>query len=106
MLRDIAYVLSRCEKTQFEIVWDNDLKAINLITNTPYTIIGNEMSPYFVTPAIILPNNSRVYIDGRFVFLRSYNVGGNNFFRLRDLGMALDFEVDWDRVNEFVVIIT
>ena len=42
-LRDLAKVLTGTEK-QFEVTWDGVNKAINLISNKPYTIVGGELS--------------------------------------------------------------
>jgi hypothetical protein len=39
--------------------------------------------------------SSKVYLDGVPVSLTVYNIGGSNYFKLRDIGQALDFEVDW-----------
>ena len=37
-----------------------------------------------------------VYVDGRKVELEAYNIGGNNYVKLRDIGAAADFNVYWD----------
>lgn len=36
-------------------------------------------------------NNIDVQFNGRPLELTAYNIGGSNFFKLRDLGAALDF---------------
>ena len=40
--------------------------------------------------------NASVYLDGRPLNLTAYSIGGNNYFKLRDLGDALGFGVDWN----------
>ena len=37
-----------------------------------------------------------VYVDGQRVELEAYNIGGNNYVKLRDIGAAVDFNVYWD----------
>jgi len=42
------------------------------------------------------PTTSRVLLNGVELNLTAYNIGGSNFFRLRDLMRALDIGVTWD----------
>jgi len=37
-----------------------------------------------------------IYVDGERVDMLAYLINGNNFVRLRDIGSAVDFAVDWD----------
>ena len=37
-----------------------------------------------------------VYVDGQRVELEAYNIGGNNYVKLRDIGAAANFNVYWD----------
>lgn len=37
-----------------------------------------------------------IYVDGTPVALTAYNIGGNNYVMLRDIGQAVDFNVYWD----------
>ena len=53
-----------------------------------------------------VPSNQSVLINGVKADLTAYNLGGNNFFRLRDLGSALNFTVDYDDAIRTVKIIT
>ena len=38
--------------------------------------------------------------------LTGYNIKGNNYFKLRDLGILFDFDVTWDGARKAVVIDT
>ena len=40
-------------------------------------------------------SNSQVFVDGRGVQLTAYNINGNNYVMLRDIGKAGDFNVYW-----------
>ena len=41
-------------------------------------------------------SNQAVYVDGRQVSLTAYQIGGNNYVKLRDVGEAVGFNVYWD----------
>ena len=41
------------------------------------------------------PSHHRFYVDGREVSLTAYNIAGNNYVRLRDIGEAVGFNVYW-----------
>lgn len=104
-LRDLAYVVRGTEK-QFEVTWDGAKKAINLITNTPYTSNGEEMvkgDGKVVEPTF---NNSKIYLDGKEVTLTAYTINGNNYFKLRDIGKLFDFGITWENDTKTVGIDT
>ena len=42
------------------------------------------------------PSNQEFYIDGRRVTLIAYQIGGNNYLKLRDIGQAVGFNVYWN----------
>jgi hypothetical protein len=104
-LRDLAYVLSGSEK-QFEVGWDSATNAITLTSGMPYTAVGGEMSGRGSGEKTPIPTDSKIYLDGREVDLTAYNIGGNNYFKLRDIGQKLDFGVTWDGVNSIILIDT
>ena len=41
-------------------------------------------------------SNQPVYVDGQRVALTAYQIGGNNYVKLRDVGEAVGFNVYWD----------
>ena len=41
-------------------------------------------------------STNRIYVDGQEVRLTAYNINGNNYVMLRDVGRAVGFEVYWD----------
>ena len=43
-------------------------------------------------------SNQAIYLDGQQVQLEAYNINGNNYVRLQDIGRVLDFNVYWDGV--------
>ena len=104
-LRDLAYVLSGTTK-QFEVTWDSGKNAINLLRGKAYTIIGGEMEGKGKGEQKATPTTSTIYLDGKTVQLEAYNIGGNNYFKLRDIGVAFDFGVSWDGANNTIIIDT
>ena len=49
-------------------------------------------------------SNQKVILDGQAVSLEGYNINGNNYFKLRDLGKAMDFGVTWNNDSRTVEI--
>lgn len=45
-------------------------------------------------------------VDGKAVSAQAYNIGGSNYFMLRDLGSALGFGIDYDAATRTVLVIT
>ena len=43
-----------------------------------------------------VPSNHVIHVDGRQVSLAAYEIGGNNYLKLRDIGQAVGFNVYWD----------
>ena len=41
-------------------------------------------------------STNRIYVDGQEVRLTAYNINGNNYVMLRDIGRAVGFNVYWD----------
>ena len=49
-------------------------------------------------------SNQPIYVDGQRVPMTAYSIGGNNYVRLRDIGQAMDFAVDYDASTNSVRI--
>ena len=104
-LRDLAYALGGSNK-QFAVGWDGAANAISLTSGGAYEPVGGEMAQGDGTAKTANPTTSRVFLDGRELSLTAYNIGGNNFFRLRDLMRALDIGVTWDGTTSTIGIDT
>ncbi len=50
------------------------------------------------------PSNQEVMINGVKTELIPYNIGGYNFFKLKDLGASINFGVDYDETTRTVMI--
>jgi hypothetical protein len=104
-LRDLAYVLSGTPK-QFEVGYDDATKAITLTSGQSYTAVGGEMESSGTGNKAATPTSSKIYLDGAEISLTAYNIGGYNYFKLRDIGQAFDFGVDWDGASQTIAIDT
>ncbi|HWQ79177.1 MAG TPA: stalk domain-containing protein [Anaerovoracaceae bacterium] len=103
-LRDLAKALSGGAK-QFEVTWDASENAVNILTNHAYTPVGGELAlPGSNSIKTAVPSNSKVTINGTVTSLTAYYIDGNNYFKLRDIGKAIGFEVAYDGVANTVII--
>jgi hypothetical protein len=104
-LRDLAFVLNGTEK-QFSVGYDEATKAITLTSGQAYTPVGGELTGKGDGVKTPKPTASKITLDGKEVILTVYIIEDNNYFKLRDVGEAFDFGVDWDGVNSTIVIDT
>ncbi len=104
-LRDLAFVLNGSGK-QFEVGWDGVKNTISLTSGNPYTVTGSEMSGKATGEKLPVPSDAKIYLDGKEISLTAYNIDGSNYFKLRDIGQALGFYVDWDNAKNTIVIDT
>ena len=105
-LRDVAYALRNTVR-RFQVTWEPDFEtvmdgeavrgAVNMTSNTTYTPVGGEIMAGDGKEKIGQPTRSAILKDGvQVTSVAGYNIGGNNFFKLRDLGELFDFNVSWD----------
>jgi hypothetical protein len=94
MLRDLAYYING-SKAQFEVSYDAGTKAISISSNSAYTMQGYEDTVKADKSKTYKDTTSKIFIDGKEVTLKGYNIEGSNYFKLRDLAYALNFDVDY-----------
>ena len=73
-------------------------------TGAAYTLLGGELQTGTDKSASTVKSSQSLQIDGKAVELTAYNIGGNNFFGLRDLGKALNFDVDYDTATATMIV--
>lgn len=96
-LRDIAYLMNG-KQASFSVGYDSKLNSITLTTGEPYAPDGSEMKGTNAKPTIKY-STAKVVLNGKQVMMTAYNIDGNNYFRLRDIGGNIGFDVDYvDRV--------
>lgn len=101
-LRDMAMLLNGTE-AQFSVGYDG---AVQVGTKQPYKPEGGELAGVPTANASALTSNDAVYIDGTQAQLTVYKIDGVNYFKLRDLGNALGFQVGYDAATKTASITT
>jgi hypothetical protein len=97
-LRDLAHVLNGTA-AQFAVGYSN-AAGITLTSGQPYQDNGSEMKTPFSGDRAYTGGGQSVQVNGQSVTMTAINLlddagGGYNYFKLRDLGTALGFKVDW-----------
>lgn len=94
-LRDLAKALKGLD-SEFEVKWNAAQQRIDLTSRTAYTPVGGKQTALPAGNKAASLTNASVYLDGKPLSLTAYSIDGNNYFKLRDLGDALGFGVDWN----------
>lgn len=106
-LRDVAAALNGTAAS-FSVGWDGERNTVTLVSGEGYVPDGSEQNgsrgDLSETAA---PSSQRLIINGAELnTLSVYTLGGSNFFRIRELGDALGFSVDFNVEKDAVVILT
>ena len=104
-LRDVAALLTGTG-SQFDVDYNADTRAITLTPGAAYTpdpatdlVIGEDRS------ASAKESTQAVRMGGGLVSgLSAYNIGDNNYFQLRQLGVMLGFGVDYDSATRTMLV--
>ncbi|MEG1492557.1 MAG: stalk domain-containing protein, partial [Oscillospiraceae bacterium] len=102
---DLAFALSGSEK-QFDVGWDGAKNAISLTNGKAYTVVGGELVGKGSGDKSGTPTASKIYLDGKEVSFTAYNIDGNNYFKLRDIGQTFNVGVTYDSATNTIVIDT
>lgn len=102
-LRDVAMALNGTQK-QFDTLWNEKEKAINVVTNTAYTVAGGELQKGAAKNKKALCSTVTLYFNGVEKALLAYNIDGNTYFKLRDLAKEIDFGVAWNEQSQSIAI--
>lgn len=94
MLRDLAYYMNG-STAQFEVSYDAGTKEISILSDSEYTMQGYEDTVKADKSKTYKDTSSKIFIDEKEVILKGYHIEGCNYFKLRDLASALNFDVDY-----------
>lgn len=103
-LRDIAYLLNGTAK-QFQVGFVSASNSVFITSNTAYTSIGQE-NVALSSPKRVVATSQSVYLNSAQVAPMAYNIDGNNYLMLRDLGLLLDFGMTYSNNTGTVAITT
>lgn len=105
-LRDLAQLLSKTD-SRFSISFDEQSNAVAVVSGKEYIPVGGELARGQDHSKTAVVSKQSVLIDGKAVDgLSIYNIGGNNYFKLRDLGNALGFTVDYDADSNTAIVLS
>ena len=105
-LRDLAQLLSKTD-SRFSISFDEQSNAVAVVSGKEYTPVGGELARGQDQSKTAVVSKQSVLIGGKAADgLSIYNIGGNNYFKLRDLGDALGFTVDYDADSNTAIVLS
>jgi hypothetical protein len=102
-LRDIALLLNGTG-AQFSVGYDEAARRVTAARGAPYLAEGGELDLGTDKSASAALSTQGLSVDGAEVDAIAYNIGGNNFFKLRDLAAALGFSVGYDAATRTILI--
>lgn len=97
-LRDLAFLMNGTA-SQFEVGYDKPTNTVTVTSGKPYTDIkGTELVVEGDKSATSRPSIQSLIINGvRREDLTVWNIGGNNYFKLQELGEAVGFIVKYEK---------
>ncbi|MBR5793292.1 MAG: hypothetical protein IKY28_01335 [Anaerotignum sp.] len=102
-VRDVAAVLKGTNK-QFAVGFDSATSSVTLTSGQPYAMTGSEMKPGKGGAVTAIVSDNSIYVNGQKLNLKAYKINGSNYFKLRDLGQALDFYVGYDNNVKSIIV--
>lgn len=79
-----------------------DMSSVPAAPSTPST----PSAPAQTGSVSATPTAATVLVNGKNVSFDAYEIGGNNYFKLRDIGQAFDFGIGWDGASQTITIDT
>lgn len=96
-LRDIGKLAG------FGVDWDGETQTVELSSQRiPVDLAG--ISDTSVSGAAAKRSTQRFALDGYYINVTAYLIGGNNYVKLRDIALQINFCVDYDEANRRVDI--
>lgn len=104
-LRDLAFLLNKDYKG-FNVTWDETHNAIYLTSQTAYEPVGGEMVVGMAEAQTAYPTDAMVFVDNKLETFTAYEIGDNNYFKLRDICETFDIGVTWDGETQTIYVDT
>lgn len=102
-LRDIAALLSDTDKA-FDVIYNQDKNIVEVTTDKKYRKIQGDLAPLKEGEVSALKSPQVLEVDLKNQDVKAYNIHGNNYYRLRDLGRILNFDVEYNRAYNKVMV--
>ena len=104
-LRDLACLLIGTYSA-FDVGYDSATRTVTVTTGADYTPLPTDLQIGTDQSASAVVSSQSLAINGKSVDLTAYNIGGSNYFMLRDLAPYLDFGVNYDAATRTAIIVT
>lgn len=98
-IRDLAAILNGTEK-QFSVGYDSTRNAVTISNKrgTGYTKLDTDLAgPPAGGEKVAVRSHDTIYMNGVEIEVEAYKIDGSNYFKLRDLGLRLNFYVSWEQ---------
>ena len=103
-LRDLAFLLEG-SGSEFAVGYDGAANTVSIATDRDFSAAGLELLLGADASASARRSPQTVLIDGKPVTgIDVYNIGGFNYFRLRDLADALGFDAGYDAASDSALV--
>ena len=107
-LRDMAALLSGTGSS-FSVDYDDATKLISVVTGASYTKKNGDLTlpdgeTMAAKAAQAVRSRQSIQVNGERLDLVAYNIGGNNYFKLRDMGEAMNFDVGYDDASKTMLV--
>jgi hypothetical protein len=102
-LRDIAALLAYTPAA-FGISFNAETNTVLVERGGVYERLGTELVTGKDNSDTCVPSTWKLVVDGAPVSVSTYNIGGSNFYKLRDMGDALGFSVDYNAETNTAII--
>lgn len=93
-IRDVAALVNGTD-AQFSVDYDNATQSVIIVTGESYELKKGDLAGVSAGEREAIPSNNAIYVNGEKVELTVYKIGGGNYFKLRDLGKVLGFNVGY-----------
>ena len=104
-LRDIAALLSGTgSKFSIQVTDSGTKREVYCTLGGNYTIVADDLQVGADQSKTCVASSWAFYVDGEYKSVYVYNIGGYNYFKLRDLGSALKFGVDYNSETNTAII--
>ncbi len=104
-LRDLAYLMNG-KDCQFSVDYDEKTKQIIAKSGEQYVSNGSEMKASSSGDQTAYETNSPIWLDGEKVEIEAYNINGNTYYKLRDMGDVFGFDVSYKDSSRQAIIRT
>lgn len=105
-LRDVAKAFKGTTK-EFAVTWQGGTNTITVALGKTYTAVGGELAPLQGTATVQAAQATSSYMmDSQKAVVMAYVIGGNTFYRLRDLASTMNFGLTFSGTTNTIDINT